>query len=99
VATGKIQWELDSRTNEADPRFRFLQDACFSPDGATVALLTSAGRQVFLLDATTGRQKETLRIPASQESNSFLPHAIAFSPDGKRLFARGKSAVLVWDLE
>jgi len=52
-----------------------------------------------LLDTTTGRQKETRRIPASQKSNSILPDALAFSPDGKRLFARGADAILFWDLK
>ncbi len=99
LKTGKVKWELDSRHLKTNSASRFLCNACFSPDGATVAVLPARGRQLFLLDASNGEIKQTLRIPVSQEANCFLPHALAFSPDGKRLLARGKNAVLVWDLK
>lgn len=98
VTTGRVLWELDSRSKGAEPQLRFLNDACFSPDGSTLAVFAN-NRQVFLLDANTREIKRTLRVSAAQESTCNFPHALAFSPDGKRLFARGNSAVLVWDLD
>lgn len=97
VSSGKLKWDLDAHRAGANPELRTLIDACFSPDGTTVAVLPF-GHKVFLLDAKTGDITRTFAIPAAQEPTSHLPHALAFSPDGKRLFARGKDAVLVWDL-
>ena len=37
-------------------------------------------------------------VAVCQQPNCFLPHSLAFSSDGTRLFARGKNAALVWDL-
>jgi WD40 repeat protein len=97
-ATGQVKWQIDSRNSDIARRYRFLMDAAYSPDGRFVAVV-SPGAELFLLNAANGQLHRTLRFPFSQVSNSGTPHALAFSPDGKRLFARGSDAVLVWDLE
>ena len=94
---GQLLWQKDTRDKKTAGELRAFSDACFSPDNSSLCLLCYD--HLFLLDAKTGQIQRTLSIPANQVSNSSLPHAIAFSPDGKRLFARGKNAVLVWDLE
>ncbi len=74
----------------------FPGQAIWSPDGTRVAV--AAGKnQILLLDANTGAIKTTLRDPNSVHGSSYSPR-LAYSPDGTRLFARGKNAVLVWDL-
>lgn len=101
VATGRLLWEVKA------PAFGGVNgshvafcDAIFSPDGLTVAAYQFYDKgKVFLLDSTTGAIKKTLQLGRVEGSGYFVPPGLAFSPDGKRLFARGKSAVGFWDLE
>jgi WD40 repeat protein len=97
VSSGRVKWELDTRKPESDSRLSFVQDVSYSPDGALIAAMVMRS-EVFLLDANSGMVKRTLRVPGHQNYPSSLFNSLVFSPDGKRLFARGKSAVLVWDL-
>jgi WD40 repeat protein len=66
----------------------------FSPDGRLLAASTgTAGEQVTIWDAATGRQMSRLAVGAPT-----LEH-LAFSPDGKRLLCWGYSPhARVWDI-
>ena len=75
----------------------FPQQAIWSPDGKSVAVAAGTN-SVLLLDSDTGAIKTTLRDPKSAPQRPSSLSSLIFSPDGKRLFARGKDAVLVWDL-
>jgi WD40 repeat protein len=97
VSTGEVKWELDAQDPHLNPPIQSALDLCYSPDGASIAVLTS-GPQLILLDANTGVCTRTLPMPGDTSLYS-LPHGLVFSPDGKRLFARGRHAVLVWDLK
>src|SRR5262245_2252433 len=56
-------------------------DAALSPDGKTLAVFNSTG--VLLMDVDPPRLRQT--VPAPQGGFSFA--GIAWSPDGRRLFA------------
>ncbi len=73
-------------------------DAIFSPDDCTIAAYQYMKGKVLLLDSVTGAIKATRSIGMSSPTRIFVPPALAFSPDGKRLFARGDNAILFWDL-
>lgn len=76
----------------------FCDAAAWSPDGKTVVIAQKANNRMLLLDAQNGAIGRTLRM--GEDSHIIIDfNALAFAPDGKRLFARGKSAVLVWDLD
>lgn len=96
--SGRLLWEIDSRKAGVDRDFRSISDLCFSPRGEVLAVLPNQPSKIWLLDQNTGAIKRTLRVPSNQQPNCVLPGGLAFSPDGTRLFARGKNAVLVWDL-
>ena len=86
-ATGREKWNF----GDAD----YLPAAAtFAPDGATLAVAPGGFNGLVLLDAQTGKIKRTLRYPGNVRSRILL-----WSPDSKRLFASGESAVLVWDLD
>jgi RNA polymerase sigma factor (sigma-70 family) len=81
-------------------RFRVpgeIAATALAPDGKTTAI--ASGGQVFLLDAASGKRVKSL--PASE--NYCQPVSLVFSPDGKRLAAKGwaptKGMVCVWDLD
>src|SRR5207253_2982882 len=85
-------------------RFRIpdvVRSLAFAPDGKTLAVSSHVG--VFLLDAASG--KRTGRLAAAD--SHWAENPIAFSPDGKRLAARGgarlegdrpKRVMRVWEL-
>ena len=80
-----------------DDRLTFAGDyslARFSPDGATLAVVTSdRPEEVRLCEARTGRERATIRL------GSRLVR-LAFSPDGKRLAATERdSAVRLYEVE
>lgn len=99
VTTGQLKWEvLSGAFGGTDGLHSSFCDAIFSPDGHTIATYQYQNGQIFLLNAATGAIQKTLPLGGAARSNLFVPPALAFSPDGKLLFARGKSAILVWDL-
>ena len=55
--------------------------------------------RVFLLDSLTGAIQTSFHLGSAARTNFYVPPGLMFSPDGKRLFARGKSEVLFWDLQ
>ncbi len=100
VATGKPKWEVKAAAlGGADGLHSAFCDAIFSLDGRTVAAYQYQNGQIFLLSSATGAVKKILSLGRNERSNFFVPPGLAFSPDGKRLFARGRNAVLVWDLK
>ena len=100
AATGKLQWEVKAATlGGANYLNAAFCHAIFSPDGRTVAAYQYIKSKVFLLDSATGKVKSTRQFRMAKKSSFFVPPGLAFAPDGKRLFVRGKNAVLVWDLD
>ncbi len=55
--------------------------------------------KVFLLDSETGAIKTTLELGRAARSGFFVPLGLVFSLSGKRLFARGRDAILFWNLK
>ncbi len=91
--TGVLLWSYGAQRGDQ------WNTAIFSPDGTTVAVYqTRQPQTILLLNAQGGTLKYTLK---AQNRGDFIltPDSLAFSPDSKRLFARGKDAVLVWDLD
>ena len=91
-ATGRQQWDAD--TALASPIA-----VRFSPDGNELAVLLGAMQPtIALLDAHTGEKQRTLKLKSPTHSGAFSTE-LAWAPDGKRLYARGQNAVLVWELD
>ena len=100
AATGKLIWEVKvAAFGGADWEYAAFCHAIFSLDGRTVAAYQYEQGRVFLLDSATGAIKSMRRFRTAAKSRLFVPPGLLFSPDGKRLFARGQNAVLSWDLE
>ena len=94
-------WITKSKSQKFDVSFYLNEqfcDAIFSPDGHTIAAYQQRKGKVFLLDSATGAVKTTRSTGLAKPTSIFVPPGLAFSPDGKRLFARGKNAVVYWDL-
>lgn len=100
ASTGRLLWEVKSPDfGGGDGTHASFCDAIFSPDGRVVAAYQYHEGKVFLLDSATGAIKTTLNFGRVRPSSFFVPPGLEFSPDGKRLFARGRSEILFWDLE
>jgi WD40 repeat protein len=97
LATGRVKWEFDAHNLKQDPRLYSIHDVCYSSDSTEIAVLTSSP-EVLLFDASSGHLTRTLALPISVQSRSNVLQGLAFSPDGRRLFARGSTSVLVWNL-
>jgi WD40 repeat protein len=73
-------------------------DAVFSPDGLTLAGLQGNGR-IQLWDRHTGRSRRTIGVATRDVHSDLGPtsgaHALAFSPDGRRIAGPGPDASLV----
>jgi len=68
--------------------------AAFSPDGRVLASAAFVANGIELWDVATRKRLRWLTDPANQ-----LFHNLAFSPDGRYLFARGSRwGISVWDL-
>lgn len=85
-------WDADTGAEVAQILTRPLDPVvslAFSPDGKTLALgLRSA--QIELWNVTERSRAGSLKYPGSL-------HAIAWSPDGKKLAAAGGPKIFVWD--
>jgi WD40 repeat protein len=100
ATTGKLMWEVKTPAfGGADGMHAAFCDAIFSPDGSLVAAYQYNEGRIFLLDSVTGSIKKTLSLGSAAHSTFYVPPGLIFSPDGKRLFARGKDAILFWDLK
>jgi WD40 repeat protein len=85
-------WDADGKELfHAPTQFQSVDGLVFSADGKTLAVSSGAASQVALWDVDAGkelRRLEEVRVPG---------HALAFSPDGKRLAGKGADgAVHVW---
>ena len=99
VATGKLIWDVKkSAIDRNKTSGTSFCGAIFSPDGHTVAVYRNFQNKVFLFDSDTGKVKTTFSAEKPTNTGMSRPPALAFAPDGKRLFARGKNAILFWDL-
>jgi WD40 repeat protein len=97
MASGHQKWQLHSDVTKSFWPTSVC-DAVFSPDGKILATMQNNNSTVLFLDPQTGKKLREFRF-RGEGSQFYVPPALAFSPDGKRLFARGKDAVLVWDLD
>jgi WD40 repeat protein len=61
----------------------------FTPDGARILVTNESASEIKFYETATGKEVQTLPIPAS---------AVAFSGDGKWLAASSGSSVKIWDL-
>ncbi len=103
--TGHTLWAFDA-SKQGKSATSGVRSARFSPRGDSVAAFYNTGKFdqpnfLLLLDAQTGNPTKTLTLngnlmgwPTSENSN-----VLAWSPDSKRLYARGQDAVLVWDID
>jgi WD40 repeat protein len=102
---GKLFWHLDYRqSNPKRVEYATFSDALFSPDGTQIAVRgmqhgVQSTDLVLILDAANGEEIKRFTLEENKGSYHTVPPALAFPPDGKRLFVRGKNAVLVWDLK
>lgn len=99
VSSGLVVWEIKTTTlggTKDNPNS--ICDAIFSPDGRTIAAYEYRAGKVFLLDSATAAINKTLTIGNAERSTFFVPPGLKFSPDGKRLFVRGKEDILFWNL-
>lgn len=98
VATGKLVWQLTTADfGRADASTAAFCHARFSPDGHVVAAYQFLDSRVYLLDAKTGTILKSRRFGAGGESTLFVPPGLLFSPDGSRIYVRGKDRVWFWD--
>lgn len=98
LSTGSVKWEIEPQNPDFPEELVFVREASYSPDGTTVAVVSNL-EDVILLDANSGEMQRQLPTLSTQWSGFLVPHHIAFSPDGKRLYAGSGDGVLVWDLE
>ena len=103
-AAGKLLWKRDFRgsISKGHDVTSYFCDAIFSPDGSSIAVQGNNLRGddlILVLNASDGSDKQRLETGETPEEEYGTPPALAFSPDGKQLFARGDDAVTVWDLQ
>lgn len=98
VSSGRLKWERISEGINYKKRDSY-RDVIFSPDGTMVAVHATTQHQILLLEAQTGAEIRRLPMRSAHDTNMMMPHSLAFSLDGKRLFARGRDSIFVWDLE
>jgi WD40 repeat protein len=87
ASTGKALLTLSGHTGP-------VSGLAFSPDGRHLATLGD-DRVTKVWDAATG--KTLLTLPAKVQPSGTVHHAVAFSPDGKRLATGGGAAAQIWD--
>lgn len=64
----------------------------FAPDGATLAVTEPDASVVVLVDVASGTRREL-------RGHTDAPYAVAFSPDGSRLYsASAKEGIVVWNV-
>jgi serine/threonine protein kinase/WD40 repeat protein len=86
--TGRVEVTLDTASRGG--RIPMAARPTFSADGRRIACAvdTTQGRFVKVWDAATGRELLALRSfeRGERSQGAQLPHLVAFSPDGQRLF-------------
>jgi RNA polymerase sigma factor (sigma-70 family) len=91
-------WDLESGAPRAaqtaeNGHLHEVDGVAFAPDGRTVATSCRTDRCVRLWEAGDGRLLRSLPLP-----DEVSCHALAFSPDGKNLFAGTSPAVVRWEV-
>jgi WD40 repeat protein len=82
--------------DESERPLPFVSDVAFSPDGQLLAASLSHNGVVVVWQVATGQWLMRLEVPAPAdwpddmgEEQPATPHAVAFSPDGRRVAAGG----------
>jgi WD40 repeat protein len=93
VSTGKLRRKLGLETNG-----KTISWLRFTPDGRLLATGEEWGK-VHLWDAASGQHRTTLTLPAEREpyQKPLDKWQIAFTPDGRYLFASNTTNLWVWD--
>ena len=104
VSTGKLK---NTFMGDKDG---IIFDITYSPDGKTIAVVSSYNDRVLLRDAKTGKHKATLAhvglidtIFLILQNREYDVNSIAYSPDGKTIVTGGdyytveKGTVYLWD--
>ena len=104
VSTGKLKNTFMGAKNGS------ISNITYSPDGKTIAAVSSYNDQVLLRDAKTGKHKATLAhvglidtIFLILQNREYDVNSIAYSPDGKTIVTGGnyytieKGTVYLWD--
>ena len=104
VSTGKLKNTFIGDKNG------IIFDITYSPDGKTIAVVSSYNDRVLLRDAKTGKHKTTLEhfglidtIFLLLQNREYDINSIAYSPDGKTIVTGGdyytveKGTVYLWD--
>lgn len=94
-----VLYDLSGRNQVAvwPSRSHFASTLAFSPDGATLAVLSDAANTVQIRDANSGG------LLWEQEAHDETDYALAFSPDGTYLVTGGREAksrehqLILWD--
>jgi len=92
VAGGGAAVETDVACSVCTLGFGHVNSVAFSPDGAYVAVGTSGGSSVHIVDVATWRVERTL------ERHTDRVTSVSFSPDGTLLASGSADAtVVLWD--
>jgi WD40 repeat protein len=84
------EWDRDQEAFTFEEPFGPIRSLAFDPGGRYLA---SGSRGVSLWDVPAGKVARSFAEPVGS-----VDLAVAFSPDGKRLAARGPMVVKVWDI-
>jgi WD40 repeat protein/serine/threonine protein kinase len=85
-------WDLATRKAVVSlDQLPWLRGGIFSPDRKQLAICVSSQGLVRVLNAATGEESYHLKYGDGYVMN------VAFSPDGRRLFACGDKGIRIWD--
>lgn len=74
---------------------RWFESLAYNPNGKQIATGTTAGEEVLVWDAATGKKVHTLHIGHNPEARTL---AVCYSPDGSVIVGAGDTGIAVaWD--
>jgi WD40 repeat protein len=86
--TGKLIRNIDDDK-------RWFESLAYSLDGKQIATGTTAGEEVLIWDAATGKKLHTLHVGQNPEARTL---AVRYSPDGSAIVGAGDTGIAVaWD--